>query len=116
MSYTSTGEVIALTPIEHVGNNGMAKRQLVIKFKDGEYEKIQPFALLKDRAEKCTAQVGNRVVVSWDYNGREWNGKYYADAVAWKIEVQGQAGSVQQQAPAPQGYSNNPPVADTPPF
>jgi hypothetical protein len=101
MSYTSTGEVIALTPIEHVGNNGMAKRQLVIKFKDGEYEKMQPFALLKDRAEKCTAQVGNRVVVSWDYNGREWKGKYYADAVAWKIEVQGQAGSVQQQAQQP---------------
>jgi hypothetical protein len=101
MSYTSTGEVMALTPIEHVGSNGMAKRQLVIKFKDGQYEKVQPFTLLKERAERCSATVGSRVVVSWDYNGREWNGKYYADAVAWKVEVIGQAGS----QPAP--YSDN---------
>ena len=105
MSYQSTGEVIALTPVEYVGQNGMPKRQLVIKFQDGQYEKVQPFTLLKERAEMCKAQVGSRVVVSWDYNGREWNGKYYADAVAWKVEVQGQAGSVQQAQPAP--YSDN---------
>jgi len=101
MSYTSTGEVIALTPIEHVGSNGMAKRQIVIKTKDDKFDKTQPFTLLKERAEMCKAQVGNRVVVSWDYNGREWNGKWFADAIAWKVEVQGQAGSVQQQQPAP---------------
>ena len=105
MSYTSTGEVIALTPIEHVGQNGMAKRQLVIKFKDGEHEQIQPFTLWRERAEKCLATVGSRVVVSWDYKGREYHGKYYADAVAWKVEVQGRAGSVQQQQPVP--YSDN---------
>lgn len=99
MSYTSTGEVIALTPIEHVGQNGMPKRQLVIKTKDDKFDKTQPFTLLKERAEMCKAQVGDRVVVSWDYNGREWNGKWFADAIAWKIEVQ--AGSVQQQQPAP---------------
>ena len=114
MSYQSTGEVIALTPIEHVGQNGMPKRQLVIKFQDGQYEKVQPFTLLKERAEMCKAQVGSRVVVSWDYNGREWNGKYYADAVAWKVEVQGQAGSVQQAQPAP--YSDNELDADSVPF
>jgi len=101
MSYTSTGEVIALTPVEHVGSNGMSKRQIVIKTKDDKFDKVQPFVLLKERAEKCSATVGSRVVVSWDYNGREWNGKYYADAVAWKVEVVGQAGSVQQQQPAP---------------
>ena len=101
MSYTSTGEVIALTPIEHVGQNGMPKRQLVIKTKDDKFDKTQPFTLLKERAEMCKAQVGDRVVVSWDYNGREWNGKWFADAIAWKVEVVGQAGSVQQQQPAP---------------
>lgn len=99
MSYTSTGEVIALTPIEHVGQNGIPKRQLVIKTKDDKFDKTQPFTLLKERAEMCKAQVGDRVVVSWDYNGREWNGKWFADAIAWKIEVQ--AGSVQQQQPVP---------------
>ena len=56
----------------------------------------------------CKAQVGDRVVVSWDYNGREWQGKWFADAIAWKIEVQGQAGSVQQQAQQqPTPYSDN---------
>ena len=116
MSYQSTGEVIALTPIEHVGQNGMPKRQLVIKFHDGQYEKVQPFTLLKERAEMCKAQVSNRVVVSWDYNGREWNGKYYADAVAWKVEVQGQAGSVQQPSQQPAPYSDNELDADSVPF
>ena len=101
MSYTSTGEVIALTPVEHVGQNGMAKRQIVIKTRDGDHEQIHPFLLWRERAEKCTTPVGSRVIVSWDYKGREYHGKYYADAVAWKIEVVGQAGSVQQQQPAP---------------
>ena len=116
MSYTSTGEVIALTPIEHVGQNGMPKRQLVIKTKDDKFDKIQPFVLLKERAENCSATVGSRVVVSWDYNGREWQGKWFADAVAWKVEVQGQAGSVQQPAQQPVPYSDNELDSDEVPF
>ena len=101
MSYQSTGEVIALTPIEHVGQNGMPKRQIVIEVQDGQYTKTQPFTLLKERAEQANYQTGQQVTVSWDYKGREWQGKWFADAVAWKVEVQGQAGSVQQQQPAP---------------
>ena len=114
MSYTSMGEVIALTPVEHVGNDGMAKRQIVIQTNDGRYDNIQPFTLLKERAEKCSATVGSRVIVSWDYKGREWKGRYYADAVAWKIELATQAGSVQQQQPA--SYSDNELDSDSVPY
>ena len=114
MSYTSTGEVIALTDIELVGANGMPKRQIVIKLENDRFDTIQPFTLLKDKAENCPAQVGQTVLVSWDYKGREYNGRYYADAVAWKIEVQGQSGSVQQQQPVP--YSDNELDSDSVPF
>ena len=113
MSYQSTGRVIALTPIEHVGQNGMAKRQIVIKTKDDKFDKVQPFVLLKERAEMCKAQVGDRVVVSWDYKGREWNGKYYADAVAWEVEI---SGSLQQKAQRPAPYSDNELDSDSVPF
>jgi len=114
MSYQSTGTVVHLSPIEHVGQNGLAKRQLVIEVQDGQYTKTQPFTLLKERAEQANYQTGQQVTVSWDYKGREWQGKWFADAIAWKVEVQGQAGSVQQQQPAP--YSDNELDADSVPF
>ena len=101
MSYTSTGMVVHLSPTELVGQNGLPKRTLVIEVQDGQYKKSQPFVLLKERAEKANYIPGQQVTVHWDYQGREWNGKWFADAIAWKVEVQGQAGSVQQQQPAP---------------
>jgi len=96
MSYQSTGEVIALTPVEIVGNN-IPKRTIVIKFQDGQYPVTQAFDLMKDAANNCKAQIGQRVTVTWNYKSREHNGKWYSNANAWKIEVQGQAGSRQAQ-------------------
>ena len=99
MSYISTGEVIALTSVEIVGNN-IPKRTIVIKFQDGQYPVTQAFDLIKDAANNCQAQIGQRITISWNYKSRDFNGKWYSNANAWKIEVQGQAASAyQQQAP-----------------
>ena len=101
MSYQSTGDVIALTPAEIVGNN-ISKRTIVIQFQDGQYPVTQAFDLMKDAADNCQAQIGQRITISWNYKSREYNGKWYSNANAWKIEVQGQAASRQAQGqPAP---------------
>ena len=103
-----------LSPTELVGQNGLPKRTLVIEVQDGQYKKSQPFVLLKERAEKANYIPGQQVTVGADNPGREWNSKWFADATAWKVEVQ--AGSVQQQAPQSAPYSDNELDADSVPF
>ena len=103
MSNTSTGEVIAITPMEMVGQNqDIAKRTIVIEFLDGQYEVKQAFELVKDKAEQLKAVVGQRVTISWNLKSREWNDKWYSNAVAWKVEVLGTASMKQPEPFSPQ--------------
>ena len=43
---------------------------------------------------------GDKVTVTFDINGREWNGKYFVNLAAWKIETS-TAGTNNDDAPPP---------------
>ena len=58
-------------------------------------------------------QVGDRVKVSFNLGSREFNGRWYTDVRAWRIEPAGQ----QQAAPAatmPQPFAPAPSIDDLP--
>jgi hypothetical protein len=80
------GKVISIGPIEEVGSNGFTKRQVVIETA-GQYPQPIPVELHKDKCSLADALgIGSTVTAHIDLRGREHNGRYYVNVVAWKIE------------------------------
>lgn len=86
MSYELTGTVKEIFE-EQTFDSGFNKRAFVVTSEADKYPQDIQFECLKDRVEmvgKLTK--GDKVTVSFDINGRKWNGKYFVNLVAWKIE------------------------------
>jgi hypothetical protein len=78
------GRITKLLPIEHVGSNNTAKRLVIIET-EGQYPKMVAIQLW---GERCNTPLneGETKTFHIDLKSREYNGKYYTDAKAWKIE------------------------------
>lgn len=85
MSFKQTGTIIKIGDIETVGANNMEKREIVIET-GGEYLQQIPFELLKQNVTLPDQySEGELITIHFNIRGREWNGKYYANLVCWKI-------------------------------
>lgn len=61
-------------------------REFVIETED-QYPQFIKFQLVNDKCDLANGHnEGERVKVSFDLRGREWNGKYFTNLQAWKIE------------------------------
>jgi len=64
-------------------------REFVIKQTNGEHVNFMKFELIQDRVSLLDAvNVGDTAKVYFDVRGREWQGKYFTNLHAWKIEAQ----------------------------
>lgn len=86
------GKVKTVLPIESgAGKNGKEwKRQdFVVEFKDGDYDKIVAMTARTDGSLKTVAGLkpGQDVTVQFNVESREYNGKYYTNLTAWKIDA-----------------------------
>ena len=62
-------------------------RNFVIVIKDGEYEQFINFQLTQDKCEIVDKfEVGSEIKVHFNLRGREWQGKYFTNLQAWRIE------------------------------
>ena len=62
-------------------------RNFVIVTKDGEYEQFINFQLTQDKCEIVDKfEVGSEIKVHFNLRGREWQGKYFTNLQAWRIE------------------------------
>lgn len=80
-------------------------REFVIET-TGEYPQMVKFQLVQDRCSLIDRFAEGQVVrVHFDLRGREWNGKYFTNLNAWRVEAvqEGQPTStdVPAQEPAP---------------
>ena len=74
----------------------LTKRNFVVTTGD-KYPETVAFELLNDKCDLADGfAVGQQVDVSFNVRGREYNGKFYTNLSAWKIESAGGA----QAAPA----------------
>ena len=75
-----------------------------------QYPKKGCFIMMNDRAENLIKyqKVGDEVKVSFDIDSREFNGRWYTDLSAWRVE------KVTQEAAAPQPSAPTPPPAPQP--
>lgn len=62
-------------------------REFVIEVADGNYPQMVKFQLVQDRCGLIDEyNEGDQIKVHFDLRGREWNGKYFTNLNAWRIE------------------------------
>ncbi len=85
MSFELSGKIKVLFDRQDFAS-GFYKREFVITT-EGDYPQDIKFELLKDKVSLIEPfSTGSDVKVSFDVRGSEYNGKYYNNLVAWKVE------------------------------
>lgn len=86
MAYELSGTVKEIFD-EQTFDSGFNKRAFVVTSEADKFPQDIQFECLKERVELVgKLSKGDKVNVSFDVNGREWNGKYFVNLVAWKID------------------------------
>ncbi len=109
-----TGKVIAKLPQQTgQGRNGSwVKQDFVIETPD-QYPRKVCISLWGDKVKDLEAiQMGETVKASINVESREFNGKWYTDVRAWKLERQGASSSAGTHPTPPELPSSN----EIPPF
>jgi hypothetical protein len=86
MAFEVTGTLYRLFPTEQKSGSFQA-REFVLEVPDGNYPQYVKFQAVQDR---CAAldqfNEGDQLKVSFDLRGREWQGKFFTNLNAWRIE------------------------------
>jgi hypothetical protein len=96
MALEITGKISQILPLETgESKNGPWKKQFfIIEFMDGNYPKKVSISVWGDKTDSLrTLQPGANVKVSFNVESREFNGRWYTDVKAWRIESAGAAGA-----------------------
>lgn len=91
-------------------NSGFQKREFVITTKE-QYPQDIKFELIKDRIDIIDAyKPGETIKVHFNIRGNEYNGKYYVNLQAWRIE--NASSSAPEMSPSDNsGFPEEPPAA-----
>lgn len=104
-----SGKIIAILPLQSgQGKNGEWKRQDYVIETHDQYPKKMCFNLWGDKIDQFAINEGEELTVSFDIDCREWNGKWFNDIRAWKVD-RTTGGNAQTFAPAPT-FAQAPPV------
>lgn len=87
-----------LPPQTGTGRNGQWKKQDIIVETDGQYPKKICISVWGDKINEEQLKIGNRLKIDFDVESREYNGRWYTDVKAWKIEVEGAAAAATPDA------------------
>lgn len=91
------------------GKNGTWKKQEIIVETEGQYPKKVCIAIWGDKINASQLQVGNQLKVDFDVESREYNGRWYTEVKAWKVES---AGGGYNDMPPPMESFDPPPFED----
>ena len=82
------GKIVQILPLQggQTKAGGEWKKQEYILETEGQYPKKVCFNLWGDRIEQYPVAEGEEVTVSFDLDSREFNGRWYTEVRAWKIE------------------------------
>lgn len=62
-------------------------REFVVEVADGNYPQLVKFQLVQDRCALLDPfEENEKIKVHFDLRGREWNGKYFTNLNAWRLE------------------------------
>ena len=111
-----TGKIIKVLPIQSgTGKNGTWKKQEFVVETTGQITRKVCLNIWGDKIDQFNLTEGIEVKVSFDIESREYNGKWYTDVKAWKVEKI-QKGEIESIPENPEGdQSNVPPDESLPP-
>ncbi len=101
MAYDLTGKIKVIMDPKTFGS-GFTVREFVVTVEDGKYPQDIVLQFVQDKVSLLdSVQEGQEVTVSFDIRGREYNGRYFNNLQAWKIQA------------AEAGSDDKPPVSDS---
>jgi hypothetical protein len=98
------GKITQVMPlVTGEGKNGVWKKQeYVLEVPNGNYApKKVCFSIWGDKIEQSNVKENEEVTISFDLESREYNGRWYTDVRAWKVQRQSSDSSSYS---APQNY------------
>lgn len=100
MSMELKGKVIQLLPPQSgMGKKGPWKKQEFILETQAQYPKKVCLSTWGDKIDQFGVAEGDLLNVSVDLESREYNGRWYTEARAWKIEKSGSNSGNASKAP-----------------
>ena len=86
MSFEIEGKLTKVYPTENKTDSFQA-REFVIEITNGNYPQFIKFQLVQDRCSIMdNHNEGDTIKVYFDLRGREWNGKYFTNLNAWRVD------------------------------
>lgn len=87
--YEASGKIKVINETQNF-SSGFTKREFVVTTAVDKYPQDLKFEVVKDKCALLDKfKVGQDVQVSFDIRGNEYNGKYYVNLSAWKIQPAG---------------------------
>ncbi|MFN8437081.1 MAG: DUF3127 domain-containing protein [Cytophagales bacterium] len=114
-----TAKLVQVLPLQKgTGKNGEWRKQDIVVETDGQYPKKVCISIWGDKINESLLAIGKVLRVDFDIESREFNGKWYTDVRAWKVEGVGEAGSSAGSAelPPPDFSSTSASASDDLPF
>ena len=104
-----TAKLFQILPIQTgTGKNGEWRKQDIIVETDGQFAKKICISIWGDKINEGILNVGNNLKIDFDIESREYNGKWYTDVKAWKVEMAGGVQEMNNQLPS--DFSNSIPI------
>ncbi|NDV68026.1 DUF3127 domain-containing protein [Dysgonomonas sp. 25] len=105
-----TAKLVQVLPVQTgTGKNGEWRKHTIVVETDGMYPKKICITIWGDKASPEVLKEGNMLDISFDLESREFNGRWYTDVKAWKVELAG-ASSGGGDYPAPSNAAPAAPV------
>ncbi|MCL1938260.1 MAG: DUF3127 domain-containing protein [Candidatus Azobacteroides sp.] len=112
-----TAKLIQILPLETgVGRNGEWKKQNIVVETEAQYARKICISIWGDKIP-TQLQVGQLLTIDFDIESREFNGRWYTDIKAWKVETARSAQDPFASEPPPRyGMPEPPPEPPAPDF
>ncbi len=102
MTMELKGRVVQILPAQTgTGKKGQWKKQEFILETQTQYPKKVCLSAWGDKIDQFNLSEGEVINVAVDLESREYNGRWYTEARAWKIDKNGGSGAGNMEAPLP---------------
>lgn len=104
-----TAKLVQMLPLQTgQGKNGPWKKQdIIVETIGSQYPKKVCISIWGDKIDASVLQEGATLNISFDVESREYNGRWYTDIKAWKIDS-AQGGGSQDRSQEPPPYNDIP--------
>ncbi|GAB1359052.1 hypothetical protein MASR1M31_08310 [Porphyromonadaceae bacterium] len=111
-----TAKLIQILPLQTgTGRNGEWRKQdIIVEIEGGQFPRKVCVAIWGDKINPSILEIGNTLTIDFDIESREFNGRWYTDVKAWKIQAASMPQSGGVPIPPPPPPTENDPIGTAP--